>query len=178
MFSRFRGAGKTGINGERQRFRQPQRQDHLFLLRCLLHPFRPLIPMAARVWIAGSSDRWTARHRMHRQRKLATPLRRTPWLARPRVRTHFFRGGSRCIQRRPARTAIRGGPFRHKRSFLLSPPVVPVRNATPASKFLSRSGSTQFFVHRIEAADEFGIFSYRMGSSNQVALHLVARFRR
>jgi hypothetical protein len=39
--------------------------------------------------------------------KKAAPLRRTPWLARPRVRTHFFRGGSRCIQRRPARTAIR-----------------------------------------------------------------------
>ena len=41
---------------------------------------------------------------------------------------------------------------------------------------LSRSGATQFFVDRIKAADEFGIFRYRMGSSNQVALHLVARF--
>src|ERR1700687_2655288 len=42
--------------------------------------------------------------------------------------------------------------------------------------FLSRSGAMQFYVHRIKAADEFGIFRYRMGSSNQVALHLVARF--
>jgi hypothetical protein len=32
-------------------------------------------------------------------------------------------------------------------------PRVPVRNVTPASRFLSRSGATQFFVHGIKAAD-------------------------
>jgi hypothetical protein len=42
--------------------------------------------------------------------------------------------------------------------------------------FLPRSGAAQFFVRDIKAADEFGIFRYRMGSSNQVALHLVAGF--
>src|SRR5258706_1889379 len=59
-------------------------------------------------------------------------------------------------------------PGRYTSSELLGPACGP--------RFLSRSGATQFFVHRIKAADEFGIFRYRMRSSNQVALHLVARF--
>jgi hypothetical protein len=33
------------------------------------------------------------------------------------------------------------------------PPGVPVRNVTPASRLLSTSGATQFFVYGIKAAD-------------------------
>ena|SRR3981189_2539131 len=65
----------------------------------------------------------------------------------------------------------------HKRSFIIALPARRARTKRhAASKFLLRSGAAHFFVDRIKAADEFGIFRYRMGSSNQVALHLVARF--
>jgi hypothetical protein len=39
-------------------------------------------------------------------------------------------------EKRTSQDAVTRSFWCHKRSFLLSPPVVPVRNATPASKFL------------------------------------------
>jgi hypothetical protein len=79
---------------------------------------------------------------VHRERRVVRDLVIEIELAEPvvsKVQGHFL--------------STAGAHDEYHSSFLLSPPIVPVRNTTLASKFLSRSGSTQFFIHRIESAD-------------------------